>query len=198
MGGEALGFEVEAVVAGGLEPGGEGGWGEVGAGVVVGVAEGVGGGVDVFVGVAGVVLEEGLEGDLDEAGDVGAGEVDEVEADVGIVGVVAVAVMVPVGGVDVDFEVAAEAAGWGADGEFGVEEVGAGFVVPVAGVVELDGLVVGGAEVFGALAVVGPEALYVAFGEGGGSGFVEGEGVGGWVVVDGVILIRVGHRLCIF
>lgn len=111
LGFEALGFEVEAVLTGGLEPGGEGGGGEVGAGVVVGVAEGVGGGVDVFVGVAGVVLEEGLEGNLDEAGDVGAGEVDEVEADVGIVGVVAVAVVVPVGGVNVDFEVAAEAAG---------------------------------------------------------------------------------------
>ena len=87
---------------------------------------------------------------MDEAGDFGAGVVDKVEADVGVVGVVAVAMAVPVGGVNVDFEVADEAAWGGADAEVGVEKVGAFFLIPASGVVDVDGLMVGAEEGFGA------------------------------------------------
>lgn len=111
MDGEVACFALEAFAAGAFEPGGDGFGGKVGAGVGGGVSEGVGGGVDLVIFDGGMDGGLGLEGDLDEAGDFGAGVMDEVEADVGVGGVVAVAMAVPVGGVYVDFEVAGEAAG---------------------------------------------------------------------------------------
>ena len=205
MDGEVACFALEAFAAGAFEPGGDGFGGKVGAGVGGGVSEGVGGGVDLVIFDGGMDGGLGLEGDLDEAGDFGAGVMDEVEADVGVGGVVAVAMAVPVGGVYVDFEVAGEAAGGSADAEFGVEKVGAFFLIPASGVVDVDGLLVGADEGFGAKAGVGPEALDVAFGVGEEEDFgfeeemVVGGGIG--VGVDGdvsYIFKRVVHILILF
>lgn len=138
----------------------------MGTGVGGSVAEGVGGGIDLVIvdGVFCFGLE--LKRNLDETGNFGAGIVDEVKADVGIVGIVAVPMAVPVGGMNVDFEVAVEAAWGSTDAEFGVEKVGPFFLIPASGMVDADGLVIGGDKGFGAQAGVGPEALDVAFGVG--------------------------------
>ena len=71
----------------------------------------------------------------------------------------------PIGGADVDFDVAGDAAHFGADEKGGAEKVGAGAGVPVAGAFDADDFAGEGGERGGAEAVVGPDALEMAFGE---------------------------------
>lgn len=172
--GHAEGFAAEALLAGGVEEGGA-------AGIVEGFAveaegvegavdvPGVGGGVDAVEKEMGAFFEGVAEGDFlagggEEAGGEGAGFVGDVEADVAVAGVLVVAVVAPVEGADMDFDIAGDAAA--GDGPFRVEKIGAGFKIPAAGFEDPDRFAAGGGEGDGAEAVVIPDAVQVAFGEG--------------------------------
>ncbi len=76
---------------------------------------------------------------------VGVGYVSYHAAEVGVVGGF---VIVPVGGGDMDFDVALTAAAFGAEQEDGVEEVWASFLVPAAWINYCDGFAFAGGECF--------------------------------------------------
>lgn len=81
-----------------------------------------------------------------------------------------VAVGFPAGGAQIDFDVAGFGFG-GADLDDGAEEIGAGLMVPEAGVEDSDGLGLGGGELVATDALVGPDFLKPTFG---GSALSEG------------------------
>jgi hypothetical protein len=143
-------------------------------------AEGVAafGGEEGFIG--GVVFEvafEAVEEDELLGGFAGGGarggfggsgrKKDDVEGDAGVAGVAVVAMGGPVAGVEVDFDVAADAAA--GEFPFGAVEVGAFVEVPAAGVAEAEGLAGDGAEVGGAEVGAEPDFLEDAFGDGVGA-----------------------------
>lgn len=94
---------------------------------------------------------------------VAGGPEDDVEDDVVIQRIAVVAVVKPVVGAEMDFDVAGEFVVV-ADFDGGVAEVGAGFEVPPAGEDDLDGTGIGGLERLDALVV--PDALDEAFADG--------------------------------
>ncbi len=73
-------------------------------------------------------------------------------------------VAVPVGGGDMDFDIAGDDAFFGADLQGCVEEVGTCFVVPASRVDDGDFFAIAIFQVGGAETIVGPNALEVAFG----------------------------------
>ena len=77
--------------------------------------------------------------------------------------VVVVVVSIPVRRADVDFDVAAKLPCAGLDKERGIEELGAGLKVPLAGVEHRDGLVAGQGERGWTIMRVEPETLKMAF-----------------------------------
>jgi hypothetical protein len=77
-------------------------------------------------------------------------EIDNVEADVGVAGIGGMAVLIPARGMNVNFEVATNTPFFFSNLQDGVEEVGASFKVPVAGMLYVDGFACGGFELSGA------------------------------------------------
>ena len=80
---------------------------------------------------------------MEKAGNFWALEIDDVETDVGKAWIVGVTVLLPAIRVNVYFEVGGNAAFFFPDQEDGVEEVGAGFVIPASGGFNFDGFAVG-------------------------------------------------------
>jgi len=143
-------FAFEALEEEALERGGDVVGGELWETGGAGYGQGLWGGEEGFV-----VVPEGL-GDVGGEGECGDGVlvledgcgvvgVDDVEDDVVVGAVEVVVVAVPVGGVDVDFDVACPAGG--AYEEARVGEVGPGMGVEDAGVLDLHGKPVSGEEV---------------------------------------------------
>ncbi len=175
---EALGGEgvfLAPAVEGAIEQAGAAGGGRT-AEEVFERAEGVAafGGEEGFIG--GVVLEValkaveedellgGIAGGSARGGFGGSGwEKDDVEGDAGVARVAVVAVGGPIAGVEVDLDIAADAAA--REFEFGAVEVGAFVEVPVAGMAEADGLAGDGAEIGGAEIAAEPDFLEDAFGD---------------------------------
>ena len=81
--------------------------------------------------------------------------------------ILGVAVALPIGGPDMDFHVAGDAAQFGTNPERGIQEIGAGAGIPFARVLHLQPLAAGGEERVRAQAAIGPDALEVPFAEGG-------------------------------
>ena len=108
---------------------------------------------------------------------------DDVEDDVVVKGIAFVAVAEPVGGTEMDFDVAVELLA--VEFDRGVAEVGAGFEVPPAGENDFEGAIVGGVELGKLDALVVPDALDEALADGDGDvvtvGITEDDGSeNGW------------------
>lgn len=123
-----------------------------------------------------LVLEDELRRSVTGLGarrTVGTGFVeDDVEDDVVVERFAFVAVVVPIAGAEVDFDVAGEFLAVEFDG--GVAKIGTGFKVPPAGEDDFHGAVVGGVEAGMLDALVVPDALDEAFGNGDGDVIVVG------------------------
>lgn len=161
-GGESVGFLLESVLSGGVKQGVDGG--------VVHVCEWGGAAAEACFCLSFRLSACGEHvGQQVELGDIlvlaGAGEKlvgglveEDVEDDMVVVGVAAVAVSFPIADVRVEFDVAVE--GLAVDLDAGLGEVGAGGVVPGAEVLDVDGVALGAGEVVAELACE-PEALEV-------------------------------------
>ncbi len=178
---QELGAAAQAGFAGGVEDGAALRGNQARHGGAAGRGRGAGGDgvgqqVDIVEREIGQGVERGAERDLQRAGrefrgGQRAGIIRHVGADAAVARIAGVAVPLPVGGADVDFHVADEPPQFGADAQRGVEEIGAGAGIPLAGMFDLHAFAGGGDEVRGPQAVVGPDALEMAFGEGrGGQG----------------------------
>lgn len=165
-GAEVEGFGAEPDEGGLFEHGAEGIGAEALEGIAASAFEGGGG---EFAGAAdpgAEFVERGVELVVeDESGelDVAGGWIpDDVEDHVLVGGVTGVAVALPAGGFEVDFDIARD--GFGAvDLEDGVKEIGAAFAVPEAGVENSDLPVFGGGQGIAAEALVGPDFLEPTF-----------------------------------
>ena len=81
-----------------------------------------------------------------------------------------VPMVVPIGGREVDLDIAGDAAAAGADAKRGAEEVRAGLEVPDAGVLDLHHFALRRLEERGAEARIEPDALKLPFRAGNGAG----------------------------
>lgn len=122
-------------------------------------------------------IEEVTEDEGGEGGGMGGGVPDDMEDDVPVGGVAGVAMGLPAGRGEIDFDVAGDR-GLGAPLEDGAEEVGAGLAVPEAGVEDDEGLAVGGLEAGTPDALMGPDFLKPTF-WGGAARAPFGKGQGG-------------------